>query len=169
MYESPLSLTAEAVSEFIRHFIRIKPRLKLFLPDDLTRLKERLGELHPEGGARRADDYDLFYRVGIILSQHKDPVTMGELSEALVVPMSSATRMADWLVESGYVERLHDPEDRRIVRVALSETGRLLYQTINDFLGQRIGQILSRFTNEERESLVLLIGKVMRVLEELER
>ncbi len=168
MSDPTLILPAEVISEFVRHLIQIKPRLKLMLPEDLTRLKEQLGELHPEGGAKRAADYDLFYRVGIVLSRQKEPVTMSELSEALSVPMSTATRVIYWLVESDYVERLPDPDDRRIVRIRLTEAGRELYTTINDFLRQRVEQILSRFTAEERETLVPLLRKVVDALEELE-
>ena len=163
-----LKPSAEVASEFIRLLISIKPRLKLVLPGDLARLKERLGELHPEGGAKRAADYDLFYRVGIALSQHRGPMTMSELSEALLVPFSSATRMVDWLIESNYVGRVPDPEDGRIVRVRLTESGMILYQTINDFLTRRLEQILARFSPEERENLIALLRKAMIVLKELE-
>jgi len=169
MLEPILASHTEAISEFVRRLIQVKPRLKLMLPEDLTRLKERLGELHPEGGAKRAADYDLFYRVGIVLARSKEPMTMSELSEALAVPLSTATRMVDWLVKSDYVERLPDPDDRRIVRVRLTETGRKLYTAINDFLRQRVEQILSRFTVQERESLVALLRKVADTLEELEK
>ncbi len=169
MSDPALKLSAEATGEFIRRLISIKPRLKLMLPDDIALLKQRLGELHPEGGAKKAADYDLFYRVGIVLSQHQEPMTMSDLSEALSVPFSSTTRMVEWLIESNYVERLHDPEDGRIVRVRLTEAGRTLYQTINDFLTQRLEQILSKFTPVERENLIALLRKGMNILKELER
>ncbi len=169
MFDPTLKPSAEAASEFIRHLINVKPRLKLVLPEDLAQLKQRLGALHPEGGVKRAADYDLFYRVGIVLSRQKEPMAMSDLSEALSVPFSSATRMVDWLIESGYVERLPDPDDGRMVRVTLSETGRILYQTINDFLMQRLSRILSKFTPEERENLIALLRKGMDALRELER
>ncbi len=165
MIESPLALQTNQITDILRDFIRLKPRLKAVLPEDLARLKERLGKLHPGGGARRAADYDLFYRVGIVLSRQREPLTMGELGEALAVPLSTATRMVDWLVGSGYAERLPDPEDRRVVRVALAETGRELYQSINDFMRQRVEQILHGFTAEEREELVLLLRKLVEALE----
>lgn len=164
MFDPTLKSSVEAISEFIRLLISIKPRLRLMLPDDLSRLKERLRELHPEGGVERVADYDLFYRVGIVLSRQKEPMTMSDLSEALSAPFSSTTRMVDWLIESDYVKRLPDPEDGRIVRVTLSETGRVLYQTINEFLMQRFEQVLSRFTPEERENLITLLRKITDIL-----
>ncbi len=167
MTEPSLPLQTDQFVDILRDFLRLKPRLKVVLPEDLARLKERLDELHPEGGPRRAADYDLFYRVSGVLSRRREPLSMGELSEALAVPLSTATRMVDWLVESRYVERLPDPEDRRLVRVRLSETGRHLYHTIDGFLRQRVEQMLRRFTAEERQELVVLLRKVVQVLEEL--
>jgi len=41
---------------------------------------------------------------------------MGELSKALDVPLSTATRIADCGQER-YAERSPDPKDRRVVRV----------------------------------------------------
>lgn len=168
MTERSLNLQTDQVAAIVREFIRLKPRLKIVLPEDLARVKQRLSELHPEGGVSRAADHDLFFRIGIVLTHHREPLTMGELSEKLDVPLSTATRMVDWMVESGYLERLADPEDRRIVRVALTETGRQLYQTINEFVKHRVELLLRRFTPEDREDLVVLLGKAAKALEEME-
>ena len=46
---------------------------------------------------------------------------MGELSNALSLPFSTATRMVDYLVARGYIQRLSDTTDRRVVRVALTD------------------------------------------------
>ncbi len=169
MVSTALKPSAEALSELIRRLINVKPRLQLVLPQDLVELKRRLGKLHPEGGTKRAADYDLFYRVGIVLSRHKEQMTMSDLSEALSVPFSTATRMVEWLSEGGYVERFVDPEDGRVVRVKLTRKGELLYDSINDFLIRRLEQILDKFTPEERESLIALSQKAIDVLNEMER
>ena len=100
--------------------VRIGPRMKVVLPEGLARLKERMGEFHPEGGDRRHLDHDLFYRVSTVLARQDRPMAMGELSEALEVPANTATRMVDWLVTSGYAERVQDRVDRRVVRVLLT-------------------------------------------------
>ncbi len=154
------------MASLVEDLLRLKPRLKAVLPTDLDHLKKQLGKLHPEGGPGRAADYDLFYRVGVVLSRAKGPLTMGDLSASLEVPLSTATRMVDWLVDSGYVRRLSDPEDRRIVRVSLTKAGEDLYLTINRFLQQRIEEVLRHFTAEERRSLAYLLRKLVEVLEE---
>ena len=74
--------------------------------------------------------------------------------------------MVDWLVESGYAVRLDDPEDRRIVLVSLTEAGRELYRAIDDYIRQQVERVLRQFTAEEREELVRLLRKAVKVLEE---
>jgi DNA-binding MarR family transcriptional regulator len=90
---------------------------------------------------------------------------MGELSRALQVPLSTATRIMDWLVKNGYAGRLPDPEDRRIVRVTLTETGQEMYYTINDYLMERFEKLMGQFSLQERESLLSLLSKLSDALE----
>ncbi len=160
----PQSLQIAAVWDDL---IRLQPRFKALFPASLARAKARLLQLHPEGGSKRASDYSLFYRIGLVLSREREPLTMGELSEALSVPLSTATRMIDWLVESGYAMRFPDLDDRRIVRVALTETGQELSHTINEFIQQRSEQVLSEFTPQERDELVRLLQKLVKALEKM--
>ncbi len=49
--------------------------------------------------------------------------TMRELTELLAMPPSSLTGLVDGLVERQTIERISDPDDRRIVRVRLTQTG----------------------------------------------
>jgi len=109
-------------------------------------------------------NYMLFYRVSSHLSRNKS-VTMGELSNMLGVPLSTATRVADWLVSEGYINRLQDADDRRIVMVALTEKGTDMHRTIESFAGERAWEILSCLTPSEQQTLFKLIRKVTSALE----
>jgi DNA-binding MarR family transcriptional regulator len=51
-------------------------------------------------------------------------LTMGELSAQLALTTGGVTRLVDRLVESGYVERVSDPGDRRVARAVLTHAGR---------------------------------------------
>ncbi len=53
--------------------------------------------------------------------------TMGELAEALGVALSTTTQIVERIEKRGLVQRTHgDPNDRRVVRLALTEQGRTL-------------------------------------------
>lgn len=87
----------------------------------LARLMERCDELClAQHDVTVAQGYTL-----MSLSPSSD-LTMNALSEAIGVAGSTATRMADQLVKKGLAARRRDPEDRRIVRVALTKRGQAL-------------------------------------------
>ena len=50
--------------------------------------------------------------------------TMGRLSEKLRIKGSALTQAADRAIRQGLVERVSDPEDRRVVRLRLTSQGR---------------------------------------------
>jgi DNA-binding MarR family transcriptional regulator len=85
---------------------------------------------------------------------------MSELSAELDVPLSTATRIVDWLVHGDLVERFNDPNDRRIVRVGTSKGGRELYEMGMTYNKQRITRLLKDFTAEEQTQLLTLTKKL---------
>lgn len=168
MPEPSFAFHIAEITEILHRLFHLKHRLKVVLPEDLARLKAQLIASHPGGKTGSAADYDLFYNIGMILSRQQEPITMGDLSRALDVPLSSATRIVDWLVKNGYAERQPDPGDRRIVRVALTATGLEMNGAINAFIRDRIERWLRHFTPEECAILVPLMRKFVDVLEEEE-
>lgn len=62
-------------------------------------------------------------RVLFILAEEGDHTT-GQLAERLNVSPPTMTGIADRLVRQGLIERADDPNDRRVVRLALAERGR---------------------------------------------
>ncbi|MBM3130977.1 MAG: winged helix DNA-binding protein [Chloroflexi bacterium] len=141
---------------------------KSLLPTDLLRAKKRLAKLSARGGAHHlADQPFFFYRVCVIIARQNGSATMGELSSALGVPLSTATRLVNQLAAGGYVKRATDPADRRIVRVALTAEGNSLYRAIHDFAQQRVQTALRRFTPRERTTLLALLHKALPALSEI--
>src|SRR5512137_319741 len=54
------------------------------------------------------------------------PLTMHGLAEAMDVSQASTTGIVDRMEQRGLVERQRDDDDRRVVRVALTDEGRRL-------------------------------------------
>ncbi len=148
--------------------VRFSPHLRGMLPGDLAKAQQLL-ESKSGSFSKQFGDHQLlaFYRIAIILSDCTEPLTMSEFGDALAVPLSSATRMVDWLVQSGYAERQRDSQDRRVVRVALTETGRKLYEALDEFINQYVRELLSRFTAQQRVMLITLTAKAVESLKEL--
>ena len=159
MADPTLAAHIDQAAAIIRDLVRLRPRLKLGLPPELARAKAQLDAL------RSAGDHNTLLQVGVALSSQQEPLSMGELSRVLDVPLSTATRIVDWWVKSGYAERSRDAQDRRVVRVALTQAGRDLLKAGNKLICQRVEQVLRRFTPDEREVLVVLLRKLVASLE----
>ena len=85
---------------------------------------------------------------------------MGELSQALSVPLSTATRIVNWWVDTGLAKRLPDPDDRRIVRIALTDNGRRFHETIEDYLVKHMESVVSCLTASDQQTLMALFEKI---------
>jgi DNA-binding MarR family transcriptional regulator len=141
----------------VQRFIHLRP--KLVVPEHVARFKQQMQNLKL-GGATNQEDRAFIFRIFIILERSATPPTMGELSTELGIPLSSATRIADGLVAANFIERIHDANDRRMVRVQMTKAGREIYQTAMDFNKQRISHMLSIFTTEEQNQLLYLMNKL---------
>jgi DNA-binding MarR family transcriptional regulator len=138
------------------------------LPRELEQLLDLLDGIQIGDKPNRFINCNLFYRTSFNLYRVNN-MTMSELGQALSVPFSTATRMVDWFVDNGYAQRLPDPEDRRVVRVALTDSGRELYQTIERYIAQHFRLMLSPLTVKEQNILLRIMEKVVRGIQETER
>jgi DNA-binding MarR family transcriptional regulator len=148
------------ITAVVHGFMQVWNKFEGTLSKELSLIQERLSGMHPNRDTQPNTNFELFYRACSSI-YHQDSITMGAFSNALAVPFSTATRIADWLVDNGYLLRLPDPDDRRVVRVTLTDTGKALYREIDVYIRQRMKQILSTLTPEERTILLTLVGKVV--------
>jgi DNA-binding MarR family transcriptional regulator len=158
---------ARQAAQFIREIAEILAKVASPPPDEVLRLISRLEGSRSKDKPDRISHPHAFHRISSILHL-KRGLTMGELSQALSVPLYTATRMVDSLVESGLADRLSDPDDRRIVRVTLTDDGLRLHEAIEAHLGQNIQRIMACLTPEEQGILIALLRKVTASLKESE-
>jgi DNA-binding MarR family transcriptional regulator len=153
---STIENTAEQFMSLMHRFICLRPRL--ILPEHIVQFKKKMEGFKESGN--NPEDYSFLFRILILLAQNEKPMTMSELSTELNVPMSTATRIVDWLVRGDMVERVNDPDDRRVVRVGMSNSGRALYEAGMEYNKQRIADLLKDFSGEEQMQLLKLMNKL---------
>jgi DNA-binding MarR family transcriptional regulator len=94
-----------------------------------------------------------------VLSDH-DSVTMSDYAKAMGVPLSTATHAVERLVNKGVAVRYRIEEDRRVVRVRLSDKGRKMQQAFNQVRLDMGRAMLSSLTRGEREIFLELMAKI---------
>jgi DNA-binding MarR family transcriptional regulator len=90
---------------------------------------------------------------------------MRELAENLRLHVSTMTGIVDKLIEKGFVNRERSDEDRRIVRVSLTEQGARAHHQEGAKRQQMSRIILNSLDEEEREQLLSLFGKISAEIE----
>ncbi len=87
--------------------------------------------------------------------------TAAELARGSVCDTGSMTRMLDRLEAKGLVQRKRCAEDRRVVRIALSEAGRSLADILPDVMVKVLNAHLAGFSSAEFEQLKSLLRRML--------
>jgi len=91
-------------------------------------------------------------------------IIMSSLAESLGVPLSTATHTVDRLVAKGLAVRNRSEEDRRIVRVEMSDLGRQLQESHRARQREMARSWLAALSSGEREIFLELMGKITRLV-----
>src|SRR3989304_10505667 len=93
--------------------------------------------------------------------------TMGELSRNIQVTMPSMTEMIDGLEELGIVERWRDSNDRRVVRVKLTEKGKKMRKEFMIKRREELENIFSKLSIEDWDELIDSLEKASQILQKI--
>ena len=85
--------------------------------------------------------------------RRQGPLTLGALADAERVAPPSVTRMVDRLAEQGYVERIPDPDDRRVCRVAVTERAEEMVAEARARKAAWIDEHIATLSGADRRSL----------------
>ncbi|MDE0546466.1 MarR family winged helix-turn-helix transcriptional regulator [Microbacterium sp. C7(2022)] len=94
------------------------------------------------------------------LAVASDPLTIGEIADAVGVDQPRASRLVQQSVELELVRREVDPDDARRTRVALTEAGRSAVQAFTGGRRAAIDTALASFSEAERADLARLLTKL---------
>ncbi len=90
--------------------------------------------------------------------------TTGEVAKALSVTVGTLTVAVNNLVKKGYVDRVRSDVDRRIVRLKLTNRGRLFFRAHQHFHKKMVEAALEDMSGEEKEALVKGLQSLHRFL-----
>lgn len=96
----------------------------------------------------------------------KDCPKMTDIAGELNVTLSNVTGMIDRLIESGYVERADDPQDRRIVRIRLTAKGKSTTQKAFEQRKRCIGQVFAKLSCEDQKTLLKITEKLVEAIKQ---
>jgi DNA-binding MarR family transcriptional regulator len=150
---------SDNVVRFLQHVTEILPKLMSMPSDMRSHLTGRPDGIHPRFSPHLIAEPPTIHRMASMLCGDPKP-TMGDLSKALSLPLSTVSRIVSMFEEQGFAQRMPDAEDGRVVRVGLTDTGRVIYEAMQSHAVRSAQSILDCLTAEEQIILLTLLGKV---------
>lgn len=93
---------------------------------------------------------------------------MSKVSEGFDITPAGASQLVDKLVQSGLIQRVEDPQDRRAKLLSLTDKGRDLVQQGIEERYRWVDQLAERLTAEERSQVSDALDIMTRTAQELE-
>lgn len=93
--------------------------------------------------------------------------TARDISQERGMPRSLVSKAVDQLVRRGYVEAVHDREDRRVVRLRLLPVAQEMVDRLVLARKEFFAQLCRGITQEEAAAFTSMVGKMTENLEKL--
>jgi DNA-binding MarR family transcriptional regulator len=103
--------------------------------------------------------------VGVFVKK-RGSCSMSEIATELRVSLSAITGIIDRMVKHGYVERLRDDSDRRLVIVQLTEKGLQVLDRSQQHIQYQLRTILEVLNEEDRAVFLGFIQKIIDALQQ---
>ena len=162
---------SDFVSETVADWTRLRPEQDLSSLGIVQRLiwtgrlaEELLERTAMAGGLRRRGDYEV-----LALLRRSEPFlpTPLEVAQQLRTSQSGMTGKLDRLEEQGLIERVPDADDRRAIRLGVTEAGRELTDAAFTMSLNVYESMLEELSAREAKTFETLLEKVLARLDEL--
>ena len=108
-------------------------------------------------------------KVLTLIAVEQDRATGHDLAEAMGVSVATMSGLIDRLVEQGMVARKDDPDDRRVRRLSVTDSGSAILRSLISSGNTMPPQVLDRLADADLLALVQGLAALDRVMEELSR
>jgi DNA-binding MarR family transcriptional regulator len=136
-----MDLTQE-LFQIMKRFPR--PKLKQSSIDGLTR-----------------SEYELLVMLVMNLDENKTALSVSELSDLLIITPAGVTHLINPLEDRGYIKRLQDRNDRRIVLIGLTEKGTEVAEALIAEVQEQLIGLVNHLGEEDSKTLVHLMSRAI--------
>jgi MarR family 2-MHQ and catechol resistance regulon transcriptional repressor len=100
----------------------------------------------------------------VLRSAGGEGLPLSEIGRRLVVTKANVTGLVDRLERDGLVERVAQPDDRRVTIGRLTDDGARLLEDILPSHQELLAELTAGLTDDEKEQLIVLLTKLRRGL-----
>ena len=99
----------------------------------------------------------------LVLMRHPD-LTMGELCQHLYLASSTVTDLVDRLERQQLVQRVRDPDDRRVIRLRLLPRARELMDAVLEARRAYLARVLAHLEPADRQGLLRSLERLVEAM-----
>ncbi len=94
------------------------------------------------------------------LLYHKGDQPLQQIGGKILLASGSITYVVDKLEEKGFLKRVACPTDRRVTFASITDSGKEMIETIFPSHEQRIHDLMSELSTEEKETVIQLVKRL---------
>jgi DNA-binding MarR family transcriptional regulator len=142
----------------------MKKKTSFDLTQDLFQLMKRfprpkLKQSSIDGLTR--SEYELLVMLVMNLDNASKALTVTEISNLLQITPAGVTHLINPLEEAGYIERLQDRNDRRIVRIGLTDKGSRVAEALISEVQENLIGLVNHLGEEDSKTLIRLMSQAI--------
>jgi len=140
----------------------MKKTITLALTRDLFQIMKQFSRLklqHSAVDGLKRSEYELLLILILNINNDKKAFTVTEISSLLQITPAGVTHLINPLEEAGYIERLHAPNDRRVVRIGLTDKGTQVAETLISEMQENLIGLVNHLGEEDSRTLIRLMSK----------
>jgi DNA-binding MarR family transcriptional regulator len=139
--KTSLDLTQD-LFQLMKQFPR--PKLKQSSCDELTR-----------------SEYELLVMLVMKIAEDNKALTVTEISNLLQITPAGVTHLINPLEEAGFIQRLNDPNDRRVVLIGLTDKGTEMAEGLIAEVQEKLIGLVNHLGEEDSKTLIRLMSKAI--------
>lgn len=140
----------------------------------LSEFSDRVSEMMPIISKEFFKHHTEFHKVKVTIPQfvvmdilnRQGQMRMSDLARFINVTTAAMTGIVERLVRDGYVKRLSDLDDRRIIEVILTSKGHKIADAISGKKKKTVTRMFGMISQKEREEFLKILTHVMEHLKE---
>jgi DNA-binding MarR family transcriptional regulator len=142
----------------------MKERTSLALTQELFQLMKRFPRLRlkqsaPDGLTR--SEHELLVMLAMNLDADKKTFSVSEMSSLLQITPAAITHLINPLEEAGYIERLPDAHDRRIVLIGLTGKGTRVAEALVSEVQENLIGLVHQLGEQNSRTLIRLMSQTI--------
>jgi len=129
-------------------------------------LERKLGLLKKNNGSCCAAVLTLAQCHALVEIGRVNSISLKDLAVILAIDMSTTSRTVDGLVKKGYVQRIPSREDRRSVEISLTESGMVIFETIESNNDTFFADIFDNIPHDEKMPVLHALDVILAAFDQ---